>query len=83
MDNTLIIYDNTGFIVSQMRGSVHVPVGIPFIWVEVPQGKYITSIDVSEEEHKPIYADYPKSEVTLLQEQVDALNIAIAQMMGV
>jgi hypothetical protein len=80
---TLIIYDDTGFIISQMAGDVREPVGIPFLWVEVPQGIYITRVDVSEEEHKPIYENFPKSEVTLLQEQVDALNIAIAEMLGV
>lgn len=80
---TLIIYDTTGRIIYQASGDVLEPTGIPFIWVDKPQGKYITSIDVSKEEHKPVYVDYPKLKEDLLQEQVDALNIAIAQMMGV
>lgn len=81
--NTLIIYDTTGRIIYQVSGSVLEPVGIPFMWVEIPLGKYVTAIDVTKKEHEPIFTEYPKSDVYLLQEQVDALNIAIAQMMGV
>lgn len=81
--NTLIIYDSTGYIIQQMSGSVRVPVGVPFMWVEVPQGKYITGVDVSSEVHAPIYSDYPKSEIALLQEQVTALNLAMAEVLGV
>lgn len=80
--NTLIIYDLTGYIISQMSGSVREPVGIPFLWVEIPQGKRIVSIDVSGETHTPVFEDLPKSEVQLLQEQVNDLNVAMAALMG-
>lgn len=80
--NTLIIYDSTGYIISQMSGSVREPVGIPFLWVEIPQGKRIVSIDVSGETHTPVFEDLPKSEVQLLQEQVNDLNVAMAALMG-
>lgn len=83
MEKVLVIYDMEGKIYQTMGGDVQEPTGIPFMWVEIPQGSYITKIDVSKDIHEPIFVDYPKSEVVILQEQVDALNIAIAQMMGV
>ncbi|NMA66270.1 MAG: hypothetical protein GX957_08535 [Clostridiaceae bacterium] len=81
--NSLIIYDQTGFIISQKQGTnLREPIGIPFIWVEVPQGKYVTSIDVSGETHVPVFEDLPKSEVQELKEQVADLNIAMASILG-
>jgi len=81
-NKTLIIYDAAGYIISQMSGDVREPVGIPFLWVEVPKGKKLVSIDTSEEEHKPVFADLPKSEIEELKEQISALNIALATILG-
>lgn len=73
---TLVIYDKTGFILSQMQGSdLREPVGIPFMWIEIPLGKILKSIDVSGTEHKPAYEDLPKPENQKLQELVDQLII--------
>lgn len=80
--NTLIIYDNTGYIIFQGQGALREPVGIPFMWVEIPQGKHIESIDVSVTPNVPVFSDLPKTEVQLLKEQVDSLNIAMAQILG-
>lgn len=80
--NTIIIYDNTGTIIMQASGSMREPVGVPFIWVDVPQGQYAESIDVSGEVHVPVFVDLPKSETQLLQEQVADLNQAIAAIIG-
>lgn len=80
--NTLVIYDESGYIIFQASGSVREPVGIPFMWVDIPKGKYLASIDVSGETHIPVFEDLPKSETQLLQEQVNDLNIAMAALMG-
>lgn len=73
---TLVIYDETGVIISQMQGSsLREPVGIPFIWIEIPTDKTLKSIDVSETEHNPVYGDLPKPETQKLQELVDQLII--------
>ena len=81
--STLIIYDTTGYIISQMAGDVREPVGIPFMWVEIPDGKRLVKIDTSAEEHQPVFADLPKSEIEELKEQISALNIALAAILGV
>ena len=53
---TLIIYDNTGFIISQLQGSnLREPVGVPFLILnEAPSGKYLTRIDVTKTPLTPI-----------------------------
>lgn len=79
----LIIYDGTGYIIFQGSGDVREPVGIPFMWVEVPEGKRITGVDVTVTPNVAILEDIPKSETQLLQEQIDNLNIAMAEIMGV
>jgi len=80
--NTLIIYDGTGYVIYQASGNVREPIGVPFMWVEIPEGKHIVSVDVSGETHIPVFEDLPKSEVQLLQEQVNDLNMAMAALMG-
>jgi len=80
--NTLIIYDEIGYIIYRAKGNVREPIGIPFMWVEVPDGKHIARVDVSGETHIPVFEDLPKSEVQLLQEQVNDLNMAMAALMG-
>lgn len=75
--NSLIIYDSTGFIISQMAGSVREPVGIPFMWLEVPKGKRIVSIDVSTETYTPIFENLPKSEIEVLKDQLQATQQAV------
>jgi hypothetical protein len=69
-NKTLIIYDAEGYIVSQMDGNVREPVGIPFMWIEIPEGKRLVGIDTSKEEHEPIFEDLPKSEVEQLKERL-------------
>lgn len=78
--DTLVIYDETGFIIYQASGSLREPVGIPFMWVEVPEGKYVVSIDVSGETHIPIFEDSPKSEIQLLREENLKIKLALAEL---
>lgn len=77
--NTLVIYDSTGYIISQASGSVREPIGIPFLWVEMPQGKQIKitngiGIDVSITPNVVILEDIPKSEMQLLQEKISEME---------
>ena len=80
---TLIIYDNNSKIWIQISGVYDVPDGLNYLEVEIPEGKYPVSVDVSGEEPKVVYAEYSKSETAVLKEQVDALTLALAEIMGV
>lgn len=82
--STLIIYDNTGYILSIRQGepSPREPIGVPFLWVDIPEGKQLKitdgiGVDVSVTPHQVILEDIPKSEVELLKEQLQATQEAV------
>lgn len=79
--NALIIYDSTGYIITQTSGSVREPIGIPFIWVEIPSNKRLVSIDTSVTPNVPIYEDIPKTAEEILQERVSSAENAILDLM--
>ncbi len=67
--NTLIIYDNTGYILMQQTGSYRVPEGgVQYLEIEIPTGKMVKSINVDKKE--AILEDIPKSQMELLQEEL-------------
>lgn len=73
---TRIFYDTTGIIISQTQGSdLPVLTGIPYLEVEIPEGKYIIRIDTSVTPNVPVYGDIPKSDIQILKEKVNALEI--------
>jgi len=74
---SLVIYDVVGTIIRVINGSSQDPVGIPFMYVEIPAGKYVEKIDVSGEEHIPVFLDFKKNEIQVLQEKVDELTIML------
>lgn len=88
---TLVVHDETGYILMTRSGepASREPIGVPFLWVDIPKGKQIKidnngiGVDVSVTPHQVILEDIPKSEVELLKDQVNALNVAMAEMMGV
>ena len=81
---TLIIYDNEGFIISIRQGqpAPRVPVGVPYLEVEIPQGKQIKvtdgiGVDVSVTPHELILEDTPPTEIDLMKQEVQVMQEAI------
>jgi hypothetical protein len=73
---SIIIYDTTGYIIQQMTGNYRVPVGIPFLEVDVEsyKGKIIKSVDVSVTSNILVFEDIPKTDLQLALERVEALE---------
>lgn len=78
---TLIIYDNKGYIVSTRSGQPvpREPIGVPFLWAEIPEGKQIKitdgiGVDVSVTPHQVILEDIPPSEIEMLKQTVADLT---------
>ncbi len=68
---TLIIYDNTGFIILKQTGTYRVPEGgIQYLEVdsELHKNKIIKSINVETKEL--VLEDIPKTQLELLQEEL-------------
>ena len=86
--NTLIIYDNTGYIISQGQGEPlpREPQGTPFIWAEIPTGQQLKitdgiGVDVSVTPNVAILEDIPKTELEIVKEQVLASQDMINALM--
>ena len=77
---TLIIFDNTGRIYYMASGDVVEPKGLPFLLVEIPEGKFVTGVDVSGDEPVAILEDEPKTETQLLKERIAELEDALCEL---
>ncbi len=75
MDKTLLVYDSTGKIWVQITGFYAKPEGLPYLEIEISEGKMVTGVDVSVMPHKAILEDLPKTETQLLQEQLAELSV--------
>lgn len=84
---TLIIYDETGYILSTRSGepAPREPIGVPFLWVEIPEGKRIKitdgiGVDVSTAPHQVILEDIPPTEVEVLNKKVEEQEHALLEL---
>lgn len=82
---TLIIYDEQGYIISNITGSHRVPTGVPYLEVEIPQGKQIKytngiGVDVSVTPHQVILEDVPPSEMELLKTENQQIKQSMAEL---
>ena len=84
---TQIIYDETGYVLSVRQGEPEPrePIGVPFLWVEIPQGKRLSitdgiGIDVSASPHQAILEDIPPSEAEALREELTTTQAALADL---
>ncbi|AQS03534.1 hypothetical protein [Clostridium beijerinckii] len=83
--NTLIIYDSTGTILSSpITGGYIKPTGeLHYLEVEITEGKVVTRVDTTKMPHVPVYEDIPKTELEKLQEQVENLTQANAELTSI
>ena len=66
-----IIYDKNGKVFMQGSG-LAVPEGtLTYTEISVPENRYLVKIDTSKDPVEPVFADYPKSEMDLMKEQLE------------
>lgn len=83
MDKSLIIYDTQGYILSNVTGSYRVPTGVPFLEIEIPEGKRIKytdgiGVNVSVTPHQVILEDIPPTEIDVLKSENEELKASQA-----
>lgn len=81
---TLVIYDESGYVIQSIKGDYRVPIGIPYLEVEIPEGKYLQTgigVDLSTTPHQAIIVNAPKSETDLITERLEATEQMLLQMM--
>ena len=74
---TLIIYDNNGKIWTQVSGDYVLPSGLQYLETTIPDGKYLSSINVSVTPNVPVFFDNPIDANTILQNQIDDLKVTV------
>lgn len=82
---TLIIYDSQGYVLSNITGSYRVPNGVPFLEVEIPNGKQLKiidgiGVDVTKTPHQVILEDIPPSEMELLKTENQQIKQSMAEL---
>lgn len=76
---TLIIYDNEGTILLQQTGSYKIPQGgVQYLLTEIPEGKLAISVDV--ENKTVILKDMPKTETSILKDELEQLKNDMADL---
>lgn len=76
MVKTLSIHDDEGVILSQQSGqpAPRLPVGVPYIYEDVPVGKRVIGVDVSVTPNKLILEDIPPTETEAVKSQLASLQ---------
>jgi hypothetical protein len=66
-----IIYDSKGTIFMQGSG-FSVPDGkLTYSEVSIPDNQYLVKMDTTKDPVEPVFAEYPKSEMQLMKEQLE------------
>ena len=66
-----VIYDSKGTIFIQGSGFSKPEGDLTYMEVSVPDNQYLVKIDTSKDPVEPVFADYPKSEMQLMKEQLE------------
>lgn len=69
-----VVYDDTGTIFYAGTEIIKDPVGIPFMVVNLPEGKTLTGINTSVTPHQPIFEEIPPSEIDQLKQTIADLT---------
>lgn len=72
----LYIYDNKGKIISARESADWTPDGVPYMVIEPRDGYALSHIDISGEEHIPVWIAVPRDETT--QEVLQAVREQIS-----
>lgn len=78
----LVVYDANGVVYFAGTGFPN-PSGIPYLEVEVPEGKYFDGVDISVTPHQAKFKDIPKTEIELLKEKIQELENTQNALLGV
>lgn len=77
----LVIYDLTGKIWNIVYGEETAPQGLTCMFVDIPDGAQLESIDVTDQDNpQPVYDYLPESDIGRLQKQMTAVEEQMVDM---
>lgn len=75
MNTALVIYDVTGRVLAIYFGETEVPQGIPYMFVDIPEGESVVSIDLSDPKNpKAVFSGENKTDLTKIKEELDRIT---------
>lgn len=66
-----VIYDSKGTIFMQGSGFSKPEGDLTYMEVSVPENQYLVKMDTSKDPAEPVFAEYPKSDMQLMKEQLE------------
>ena len=66
-----VIYDSKGTIFMQGSGFSKPEGDLTYMEVSVPENQYLVKMDTTKDPVEPVFAEYPKSEMQLMKEQLE------------
>ena len=66
-----IIYDSKGIIFMQGSGFEKPEGELNYVEISVPENQYLVKIDTTKKPAEPVFAEYPKSDIQLMKEQLE------------
>lgn len=66
-----VIYDSTGKLFMQGTGFPNPEGDLKYAEIEIPDDKYIVSMDTTKDPAEPVFAEYPKSEFAIMKETLE------------
>lgn len=66
-----VIYDSKGCIFMQGSGFGKPEGNLTYTEINVPENQYLVKMDTTKEPAEPVFAEYPKSEMELMKEQLE------------
>lgn len=74
----LVIYDTTGRIWNIIYGQEELPQGLTCMWVDIPDGAVLQSIDVTNpDDPQPVFSYLPESDIGKLQKQMSDVEVRL------
>lgn len=78
MNTALVIYDLTGKILAVYFGETNVPQGIPYLFVDVPDGESVLRVDLTDPDNPvAVLSGENKTDLTKLREEMDRISIKV------
>ncbi len=66
-----VIYDSKGTIFMQGSGFSKPEGELNYSEVSVPDNQYLVKMDTTKDPVEPVFAEYPKSDIALMKEQLE------------
>ena len=78
MNTALVIYDLTGKVLAVYFGETEVPQGIPYMFVDIPEGESIGKVDLSDPKNPvAVLSGENKTDLTKLQEELERITTKV------